>query len=50
MGKLIERHKVLKLTQEEKEYVNRPITTKETELITFNSSDLMNATKYLKKN
>ena len=33
MGKLIERHKDLKLTQEEKEYVNRPITTKETELI-----------------
>lgn len=30
MIKLIERHKLLKLTQEEKEYVSRPIT-KETE-------------------
>lgn len=48
MRKLIERHKLLKLTQEEKEYVSRPVTTKETELITFNGSDLMNATKYLK--
>ena len=34
MGKLVERHKLLKLTQEDKEYMNRPITTKETELIT----------------
>ena len=34
MGKLVERHKLLKLTQEDKEYMNRLITTKETELIT----------------
>ena len=31
MRKLIERHKLLKLAQEEKEYMSRPITTKETE-------------------
>ena len=31
MRKLIETHKLLKLTQEEKEYMSIPITTKETE-------------------
>ena len=33
MGKLLERHKLLRLTQEEIENLNRPITSKEIDLI-----------------
>ena len=48
MGKFLERHKLLKLTQEEKEYLNRPITRNRNS--NCKGSGLMNATKCLKKN
>ena len=35
MEKFLEKHKLLKLTQLEKENLNRPITSKETKLITL---------------
>lgn len=59
MDKLIERHKLLKLTQEEKQNLNRPLTSKEIELVTLKCPTkkssglrtlLMNATICLKKN
>ena len=54
-GNFLERYKLLKLTQEEKEYLNRPVTSKQIESVTFklptkNSSGLTNDTKCLKKN
>lgn len=54
-GNFLERYKLLKLTQEEKEYLNRPVTSKQIESVTFklptkNGSGLTNATKCLKKN
>lgn len=59
MNKFSKRHKLLKLTQEEINNMNRPITNEETELITkkllqrkaqAQMASSMNSTIHLKKN